>query len=533
MPRRIHIDHLYNHYQQASQMRRIQAAVLLSVVVAGAVRLLYATWQVPDFWGDAYHHWLISRLTLESNGIYSDYKGMEAVWLPGYHYLVAAVMAIWGRFDLAPAHLTNTILGILACGLLAWLVTDVTRDWRVGLSAGLALALTPWHIAYSHINMPEVLAGALLLLALVAAWRGHAVWLAFLACAGTLTRHELTLMLALLGMWLAWRRRWRAALAIALGSSLGLVLWSAWSYYVTGDALHWWTHYQAAAAWDARFWTEARTRLDDLESLAQAAWQAYPPLWVGAVVVAGSLFIPGWRRRIPAPGWLLLALVALYWLILGLGFSAGHLPSADPRYLLVSLPALVGASVIFVAALPGRPMRFVGIGLYVVLLVTALPRQLSAFPTRAFVLAPERAAGEYLGSVAPVEGMFWVDAPVSIYHSGLGLARFASSDRLLPTETRTRASISQTALNAIRQNDIRFVLWEEVPYTLVQRVWPQMADGLAFDQDGYRLEPLFSYSGWELDYGAQPTMLWKIRPAPNGRWSILLGHQGSYCSNLQ
>lgn len=496
------------------EKRRTWVVVALSLVVAGAVRLLYASWAVTDFWGDAYHHWLISRLTLSNGWTYTDYKGLESVWLPGYHYLVSAAMAAWRRFDLAPAHLANLVLGTLACGLVARLVTDVTHDWRAGLGAGLVLALVPWHIAYSFINMPEVLAGVLLLFSLLAARRGHAGWLTGLAFVSALTRHELTLLLAPVAFWLGWRHQWRAMLGVVTGTAMGLGLWSGWSWYVTGEPLAWWTRYRAATAWDAHFWTAAGVRLTNLATLAKTALRAFPPLGIVGPVVAASILHRRWRCRMPIEGWLLMALVGVHWLALGLGFVAGHLPAADPRYVLVSLPVLVGVGVVAIAAAPHRNTRVALAGLHTLFLILALIRQLSTFPGKAYVIAPERAVGEYLGAVAPDEGFFWVDAPVSIYYSRLQPERFFSSNRLLPAEgeneVRWTDGAPRTALSAIAAHDIRFVVWEDVPYAFVQHVWPQMAHGQPFEQDGYHFEPVFRYSGWELDYGARPTMLWRV-----------------------
>ncbi|MCP4541222.1 MAG: hypothetical protein GY832_29165 [Chloroflexi bacterium] len=492
--------------------RKTLVVVALSLAVAGVARLLYANWAVTDFWGDAYHHWLIIRLTLSNSWTYTDYKGLETVWLPGYHYLISVVMAAWGRFDLAPAHLTNLVLGTLACGLVARLVTDITHDWRAGLGAGLTLALLPWHIAYSVINMPEVLAGVLLVLILLAARRPHTGWLMGLAFVGALTRHELTLLLALVAFWLGWRRQWHAMLGVVVGAAIGLGLWSIWSWYVTGEPLAWLTRYRAATAWDAHFWTEAGVRLANLATLGKTVLGAFPPAgMIGPVVVASALH-RRWRRRMPVEGWLLMALVGSHWLVLGLGFVTRHLPTANPRYVLVSLPALVGAGVIAIAAVPHRRTRVALAGLHAVFLILALGHQLPTFPDKAYVIAPEKAVGEYLGTVAPVEGNFWVDAPTTIYYSQLQPERFFSSDRLLPDENEARSvnNAPRAALNAIAAHNIRFVMWEDVPYTFVQHVWPQMANGQAFEQDNYRFEPVFRYTGWELDYGARPTILWQV-----------------------
>jgi hypothetical protein len=489
---------------------KTHAVTVITWVVAGALRWLNSFGALPDFWGDAYHHWLISRLTLANGWVYSDYKGMETIWLPAYHFLISAVMAVSGRLDLAPARLTNLMLGTLACGLVTRLVTAITHSWRTGLLAGLTLALLPWHIAYSNINMPEVMAGLLLLLILFAARRGHAGRLAGLAFIGTLTRYELILLLAIVGLWLLWRRQWRALLGVMMGSTLALVLWSAWSWQIAGEALVWWRRSRAATAWDARYWYEAGMRLSDLKTLGQAMLAAFPPLVVVGPVVAVSVALRSWRRRIPPEGWLLIALAGGHWLATGLGFAVGHLPLADPRYLLVSLPALAGGGAIAVGAIPCSKVRLTLTACYAVFLVVALTRQLPTFPDKAYVLAPEKLAGEYLGAVAPVKAGLWVDAPVAIYYSGLGPERFLSSDRLLPDEARWLDTTPDIALAEMVAYNVSFVLWEDAPYSFVKNVWPQMTDGQTFEQGGYRFEPVFRFEGWELDYGARPTILWRI-----------------------
>jgi hypothetical protein len=356
-----------------------------------------------------------------------------------------------------------------------------------------------------------VLAGLLLLLILSAAWQRRVGWLALLACAGALTRHELTLLMLPIGLWLVWRRRWLAAGGLALGAAVGLGLWSAWSWIVADAPLSWWTRYRALTAWDAQFWTEAGVRLADLDALREAAHQAYPPLTLIVFVFLTALLSPVWRRRVPPAGWLLVGLVAFHWIALSLGFVAGNLPAADPRYLLVSLPVLVGAGVVIIAAHPERAVRLVVAIIYAGILMFSLYGQLPDFRGRAYVLAPERAAGEYLQTQAGTEGSFWVDAPVTIYFSGLDPQRFFSSDELLEAKMLGPGSVDSIAMEAIAAHDIRMVLWENVSYTAVPEVWPQMAAGRPFEQGRAAFVPLFVYRGWELAYGARPTILWEVR----------------------
>ncbi len=485
--------------------------VIVSIVVAAAIRIWYAHLQVVDFWGDSYHHWLISRLILANNWVYTDYKGMETIWLPSYHYLVSIVMFLWQRFDLTPAYLINGLLGTLSCGLTAWLATDLSKSWWAGLLAGLTLAVLPWHVAYSFMNMPEVVSGLLLLAIVALARNNHYVWLAILAFVSALTRYELTFLIGVLGGWLFLQWQWRATLSLGIGALLALLAWSIWSWHITGEPLAWWTRSQAAAAWDAQFGIKEGSRPEvGFNKFTFALLQFYLPLYVTIIAIWVGSTYKFWRAQMVNYGGLLITLVALHWVFIGF-FMVRHLPTIDSRFFLMTLPLLVCGGSLVIAAIPRRKTRRVFWGLHLVLLLLSL-EQLPAFAKKAYILAPERAAGEHLGAIASAEGHFWVDAPTSIYYSGLSPERFFSSEQLLPDDKRCLENTPSFALAAIKQNDIRYILWEEVSYTFVGQVWPQMAAGQAFEQAGYRFEPVFNYSGWELKYGAKPTILWQIQP---------------------
>ncbi len=499
-----------------NQKQKIQLVIILSLIVALGLRLYYHLyWAGPDFWGDSYHHWLISQLTLTNQWVYTDYKGLETIWLPSYHYLISLAMFILDRSDLFPAHVTNMMLGTLACGLLAWLMCEVSKNWLVGLGAGLTLAMLPWHIAYSHMNMPEVLAGVLLLALLLTIQKDQLTLLPVIALVSTLTRHELTLFLGGMGIWLVWHKKWGAVWRLGFGIGLGLAGWAIWSWYRTGHILGWWSRYVKAIAWDAQFETGAGIRLVNIETLLRTINQAYPTLMivgVALIILMTGITFFRWRYRFTKEGWLLVTVLGIHWLILGRSFIAGYLPGPDPRYILITLPILVGVGTLIVAAIRHRDLRSMSIGAYALLLLTSMVNQLPEFSDRAYILAPEKTAGEYLGQLTSVDNQynFWVDAPLAIYHSNLEPDRFFSSDLLLPIEARFKDSTLTTALAAIEKHNIRYILWEDVSYTFVGQIWPQMAHQQVFEQDGYRFEPVFHYSGWELDFGARPTIVWEV-----------------------
>src|SRR5512138_2555217 len=131
-------------------------------VVALGVRAWTNTW-LTDFWGDSYHHWMITRLTLQNGGVYTDYKGLEVVWTPLYHYLAMVPLLLSGRGDLVPLHWMNTIFGALTCALVTWLAWLLYQDLIAAFTAGAALALMSWHIAFSGMNVTEIFSGLLVI----------------------------------------------------------------------------------------------------------------------------------------------------------------------------------------------------------------------------------------------------------------------------------------------------------------------------------------------------------------------------------
>jgi hypothetical protein len=473
---------------------------LIVVVIALGLRGLYAWWAVADFWGDAYHHWLISRLTLNHHWRYTDYKGLETVWLPGYHYLVSAVMVLAGRYDLGPAHLLNLGLGSAACGLTAWLSQTFSGKSLTGLLAGLALALTPWHIAYSLINMPEVLTGLLLLLLVLAAYREHSFGLGLLAFGGALTRHELTLAMVIIALWLVGRRRLRPALALATGVGLALSGWSWWSWHNSGDPWLWWSRYQALALWDAQFWRSNATIWADVAALWRSAVAAWPLLpWLGLVALVSLK-----RQRPSGITLLLLGLSGGHAFFLALGFVAGHLPVANPRYVLGILPLWV---MLLVNSLTWRREL---IAVLALVAGQALWNQLPELRDAPYIIAPERAAGHFLAQLDQPEANFWVDAPVIIYYSGLAPDRFFSSEQVAPPAGRSQVDLPDRVVSNLAERKISYILWEDVSYTLTGQVWPELAERRPFVANGYHFEPIFHYDGWETQYGARPTTIWQM-----------------------
>jgi len=532
--------------------------MVLAVVVVAAlvVRIAYAFADVPDFWGDSYHGWLIERLTLDHGWIYSDYKGREAVWFPLSRYLGAAAMFVSGRADLLPAHVLNLFLGAVACGAAALLATRLTASRLWGAVAGMTLAATPWHVAYSWMDMPEVTGGLIVLLAVLAAGSRKWAWgLAVLGLLGALTRMDAVYLLLLFGAWLALHgARARAALLWG-GVAGGLGAWSAWVASVTGDPLWWMGVRRLGSTADAAFWLSRGVRpRAGLVTLGAAALQAYAPLIVVAVVAgyllarrtrvggvamrrrAGPTGVPAPTTETPAretprlePRLRALRLAPLFLaaahLVIVAIMQRRYFSYPDPRYLLVSVPLMAVASAVVLSSLRStRAVRGATVA-HVAIVALSLATQLPTFPFRSLTLERERMVGRFLGGLRGTSGRLWVDAPVTIYYSGIDPHRFRSSDQLvgMPTSPYVSDTAEHTggargaAVRALMREDVRYVLWEEAPYTRVPEIWPEMARGRRFEADGFTFAPVFRYE----PFRAGPEAPWpdRVRQRIEARYS--------------
>ena len=546
------------------------------MAIALLVRVVWALFDVPDYWGDAYHNWIVERLTIENGFVFTDYKGRELVWLPLFRYLAAFVMAGTGLEGLLPGRLVSLVAGTAAVGLTAAATLRWTRDAGWALLAGLLLALNPWHIAYSWMNMPEAVGTLWVALAYwgisVGAGAGRRggeggraeedrlggagsmrkagpamespggiaqtahpeegggrglVALLVAGAFGALTRNDVTSILALTGGALLLLRQWRAALALFTGLLIGLAVWSAWTGVVTGNPLWWLARRAAGSTDDAGFWVARGSRpsgalLHLLGAWAQAATATLVTVVVASPWIRSAEVRSRFRELAPlAP----LLVGGVYLAIVGVMFTR-FFSWPDPRYLVMAVVPLTMATTLWVAALPETAGRRLGRGLIVVAVASTV-LQLPTFPVRAWAHERDRIAGASLRvlqeSGAIPEGPIWIDAPVAIYGSGLALDRIRSSDQITGWDGPEEEARSE-AVAKIRQEGIGLVYWDEVPYSRVHRIWPEMSAGVSFESDGLRFTPIFRTdsvtrapeAGWKTDVRERiqskysPVVLWRI-----------------------
>ncbi len=163
-------------------LARLQAAgPRLGLMAICAVLLLFAA-QIPEPFEDGYGHWLIAANLASTGSLHDPLFGMEDTWLPGYHVLAAAVLQLFGLWQLGALKVLGALLGTATLACVYALAPNV-RQARLAVAL---LVLNPVFLFTSGSAVAEPLLTALLTSAALAAIRRRmtlAALLAALACA--------------------------------------------------------------------------------------------------------------------------------------------------------------------------------------------------------------------------------------------------------------------------------------------------------------------------------------------------------------
>jgi 4-amino-4-deoxy-L-arabinose transferase-like glycosyltransferase len=223
---------------------------LLSIVAAGvAIRVVYtlveAPWPPPGL-DDEFYFSALPKLLADGHGFIAPFKqffdhvSVATAEHPPLYSVLLAGPALLGLDSPDSQRLAGAVFGavtILALGLLGRRLAGE----RAGLIAAGLGAVYPTLIAADGALMSETLYGALVALALLAAYRlldvpgvGRALVLGAVTALAALTRGEALLLLPLVLIPLVWRRRegWRPALVAVLAFIVVLAPWTARNWIV-------------------------------------------------------------------------------------------------------------------------------------------------------------------------------------------------------------------------------------------------------------------------------------------------------------
>jgi hypothetical protein len=492
-----------------SPMRlRMPIAIYITVfAIALAIRLWHWGSLSCDWYGDSYHHWLISYLTMENSFAYSDFKtpGMNLVWLPLFHYLSAIGMYATGILDLTVPKALNIIAGSACCSLASAMAEDSFGSRISGLAGGLVLAFQPWFIGLNVLGLSENLSAFFMLLSIFFYIRGRLAASSFVAMLGMLTRYENWLYAAILLALGVLQRRFRAkdlALHILCMAAV-FVGWSYWSYANTGSPLFWYESEVSMVQNDVS-WTIGVER---------NYWDLFHYLWLLMVMTSG-LFV----AAILAPKDNFRSRAISYFLVsIFLAASLGYYFRAnlgEERFVISAVPLIsilspwaIGDRFKGVDLRSGRGRALMGLAL-ILITVVPLASQIWVFEKKCYAIGPEKRGGLWLRDNYRDGGIF-CDSPTTIYFSRVDPRKFASPD-LGAEWAKLEGRGGRSPLEWLKANDIKYIVWMRTSYSNAPALFPDLGAGVDVDAGEVAFKLVYEDLGWELEYGAPKVFIYEV-----------------------
>ena len=444
-------------------LTRLDLALCIIVLTIALVMRVGHFFTMPlDRLDESYHRWLISVLTLENNGVYTDLKPMPnfaLVWMPLFQYLTAFLVLISRNALIDVPRLLSLASGAATCAIAYLICLRIYGRRWFGLVGGLVLAFQPWHIDYSTLATPEALLGltasASIYFLLTDNWKAFSLFSALTM----LTSYEGWFIAAFL-LLLGWRYRKWPRMMIAPPAAVILavfVVWCSWSFANTGDPLAWFETYLSSIGWFPQI-------KDPSERLI---FYTNETLKMSFFLLALGIFFGMMRgRETRAFATLIISYIAFY--------SLATLFSLDPGYEGRLVPLMPILALIVPSAFPkysGRLRRRLLICLYLLLIILVPYVSLSwIFPEKVYVVSPEYRTGLWIRDNAG-SGVILSDFPSIIYHSRLEPNRFLSFDYLAwyledPDPTKLESWLTE--------HNVRYIIWQKVPYSIGWKIFPQL-----------------------------------------------------------
>ena len=446
--------------------------------------LLVAAAQMPEPFEDGYGHWLIAANLASTGSLHDPLFGMEDTWLPGYHVLAAAVLHVFGLWQLGALKVMSAVLG-LATAAAVYALAPNPRQGRVAV---VLLALNPVFLFTSGSAVVEPLLTALLMGAALAAVRGKmrlAALLAALACV-TSTKAWVWLVAAAAFALLEGLRakQRRAAVAWAVPGIAVLVFmqlgFAPAAHSVSRGSVE-------VVSASARGSLPAGA-LGRVWELASTYGLASLPLFVfgamgGAMALARRAVTPlGRFVYVPAA----IYLAAVFGLVAAGAYSGSH------RYLYPALPAL---ALLAAAALDryGTAVRLTAAGAGALAAVAFLPVFASFADSNAGLVAAGRAA-------SPRAGVLLTDSPAVAFYSGKKPAQVIGS-QALPSDR-------DAAIAWLRAHGVTTLVLEDISYYRSTSLFPELARG----QEAAPFASLGRQDSYQARYG-KPVYAYRLPPS--------------------
>jgi hypothetical protein len=459
-----------------------------------------------DWYGDSYHHWLISRLTMENNFYYMDFKPktMNLVWLPLYHYVSAFFMKLTGLVDLTIPHFISIFSGSISCILVFEISKTIYKKNWLGILAALILAFQPWFIAINSLAITESLSIMLVLASLYYYFKEKLIHCALVSALGMLVRYENWIFSGLIFIIGLYERKLKglSLLTFLSGGMLVLFSWSFWSFINTGNPFEW-ILLQAKMNEIAVSWIIGKTK---------NYWDLFHYydliLRMSFGIFAISIIMAIKEKNKLAKTLFLIMMIFLsyrsleYFLNMDLG---------EERFIVALLPfmAILAAPVLdheknFLKLKPKKKL-LMGIGL-LMLTMTPLMDQIWIFNKKSYTLHPEIRAGKWLKENHS-NGKIICDSPTTIYYSDLRLDLFISSVHVLnELQDLNELSIESYLIN----NNVRYIVWLQSPYSNTWNIFRFLENKETYKIRRIEFKLVYADIGWEHDYGIPYVYVYEI-----------------------
>lgn len=468
-----------------------------------------------EFWGDAHHNLIMSKLTLDHHWVYSDFKDRHLTWLPLYRYWGSFILFLTGIPSLFVMHVVNTVVGALAAVAGSWLGTQLV-DRKTGLFAGIGIALMPYLMVFSYVNMGEMQGGLFLLLWVVGIHKRQFWLVAVTAFLAALTRYELIFLMgvAVLPLWIL-RQRNSAGFTVG-GLALALGVWSLWAWTNTGNPLNWLLMRFASTTTSSGFYAkEAGVFFRYIFLPFAALLQAFPLI---------VFFIWFKRKKEPekedTPTLFLLGLLTvLHWVFFFIA-QTKIMAYPDTRFFVISLPvttvwffALLGKGYFRSYVRPRLVFFFLGVSLL----------QLLVPYYRQFSLQPRKEIGWWMAKNLPPHTQVWSDMAVSIVESRHNYHNFYSSEILIPKNEREHLDAIPNLMDRLDSLNVEYLTSYPAPFDFTSQLIPELNQHEPFEWNGISFVPVFIYQPYQMreasvhsylrysfEKATKPASIWRI-----------------------
>jgi hypothetical protein len=497
-----------NKMENASRFLRELRWQLAIFLIALGLRVLLALSLECDWYGDSYHHWLISELTLLNGFHYSDFKpmpNMSIVWLPLYHYLTAFLIWTTGIHGLTIPHSINIILGSLSCILAYEIAGKIFASRWIGVVSGLILAFQPWYIGINVLGLTETASSFFILASLLFYVKGKTYGCAIFSALGMLTRYENWIFSAILfSLYVYDRKRlgFRSIAVYVIGVSSAAGLWCYWSLINTGGPLTW-LHLEAEAT---------RWCVELTVGLKREYWHLLHYFFTLTRMTCGlSVLAAAMALKNGVESRKLLFIAMSLFTIISVQYYFG-MNLGEERFAVNIIPfvAILCSPTLSKIKSAGAKLKF-NSNVILVLGLTSLTivpmiSQIWTFNANTYSIHHEMRAGAWLKQNYAY-GTLICDSPAVIYYSGLNIKLFASSESL----TWYGESRNETGLYEwFRAHNVQYLVWEEVPHSATWRIFPELSDAQTHKLGLLTFKIAYVDVGWEHDFGVPNIYIFEI-----------------------